>query len=312
MMTEIVHKLDEQTMTVFARKGQQGGPEIKQTGNANGVKVRRIMQITRDLSLKPFNQLRVLDLACGEGVYSIEAGLRGADVTAVDARSTRMDDGRAAAERLGLSNVKFRQQDIRELHAESCGSFDAIFFLGILYHLDAPDIFPMMRLLYAMCAHMLIIDTHITDIPDTKYEHNGESYDGKYIWEHDENDPQAVRNSRLLASLDNPQSFYLSRQSLFRVLTSVGFTSVFQCHGPFEPGKSNDRITIVAIKSEPVKVSSYPWVNDKTDEEIEVFLNAKPNSEPHRQAPERKQNTLARLINRGLRRIGLEIKRVQS
>ena len=34
------------------------------------------MQLIRDVSQRPFEQLRILDFACGEGVYSIEAALR--------------------------------------------------------------------------------------------------------------------------------------------------------------------------------------------------------------------------------------------
>ncbi len=312
-MTEVVHVLDDRALAVFAEKGKQGGAQIQQSGNANGVKVRRIMQITRDLSRKPFDRLRILDLACGEGVYAIEAGLRGAEVTAVDARSARMDDGKAIAERAGLRNVTFLQQDIRTLRADTSGRFDAIYFLGILYHLDAPDIFPMMQLLHAMCNHLLIIDTHITDSPDATYEHNGMTYHGRYIWEHDPKDPQLIRDARLLASIDNPQSFYLSRESLVKLLKTVGFSSVFQCHGPAEPGKSADRVTIVAVRSEEVRISTYPWINGKTELEIEAFLNVKSDapSKTSVQPSHVHRATFASLVNRALRPLGLEVRRTR-
>jgi hypothetical protein len=58
MATETVHPLDPETLDLFAAKGTQGGPGIPQVGNANGVKVRRVMQIVSDLTKMPFEQLR--------------------------------------------------------------------------------------------------------------------------------------------------------------------------------------------------------------------------------------------------------------
>ena len=71
------------------------------------------MQLTRDLAARPFPALRILDLGCGDGVYAIEAGLRGAEVLAVDARRQRMDLGAACAARHGLGTVRFVQDDVR-------------------------------------------------------------------------------------------------------------------------------------------------------------------------------------------------------
>src|SRR5687768_12423016 len=90
---EIVRQLDDDSLRIFAEKGREGGAAIPQTGNANAVKVRRVMQVCRDLASRPLDQLRILDVACGEGVYSIEAGLRGAQVLGVDARTERMSHG---------------------------------------------------------------------------------------------------------------------------------------------------------------------------------------------------------------------------
>ena len=77
-------------------------------------------KLIRDFSKKPFSQLKILDLACGEGVYSIEAALRG-EVKALDARIERMREGAKAAERLGLKNLCFEQADIRNVNTSSHG-----------------------------------------------------------------------------------------------------------------------------------------------------------------------------------------------
>jgi hypothetical protein len=67
MEDEFVRELDADALALFARKGWEAGAGAPQTGEANGVKVRRIMQLTRDLARRPFDTLRILDLGCGEG-----------------------------------------------------------------------------------------------------------------------------------------------------------------------------------------------------------------------------------------------------
>jgi len=54
MPSERVYPLDPETLELFALKGTQGGCGTVQIGNANGVKVRRVMQITSDFAKIPF------------------------------------------------------------------------------------------------------------------------------------------------------------------------------------------------------------------------------------------------------------------
>src|SRR6516165_6152447 len=148
MSLERVYPLDADTLELFRLKGTQCGCGTVQIGNANGVKVRRVMQITSDLARAPFSQLKIIDFGCGEGVYAIEAALRGAEVVALDARTERMKEGARAAERLGLTNVRFEQTDVRDVNVGSHGMFDVVFFLGILYHLDYHDVFSVLNSIY--------------------------------------------------------------------------------------------------------------------------------------------------------------------
>ena len=60
MSAERVFPLDRETLELFAMKGIQEASAIPQMGNATGVKVRRVMQLVRDFSKKPFDQLREL------------------------------------------------------------------------------------------------------------------------------------------------------------------------------------------------------------------------------------------------------------
>ena len=251
MATGAIHPLDPEALKLFAAKGTQGGIGPPQVGNANGVKVRRVMQITSDLTKVPFEELRIVDLACGEGVYSIEAAVRGADVLAVDARSERMDEGARTAVRLGLSNLKFEQNDIRNIDVRSHGQFDIVFFLGILYHLDAEDIFPVLRNIYDMCEQFVVIDTHIALQNMDEVEYNGHVYHGKKWREHSDIDPEEIRKSRLLSSVDNTWSFWFTLESLIRLLNDTGFSSVYVCGAPLEPLKPHNRIDLFPVSRTP-------------------------------------------------------------
>jgi SAM-dependent methyltransferase len=268
MPSEKVYSLNQQAIELFASKGAC----TPQVANENGVKVRRVIQLIRDFSKKPMDQLRILDLACGEGVYAIEAALRGAEVIAVDARTERMDEGRKVAEHVGLKNLRFEQADIRNVNLRSHGSVDIVLFLGILYHLDQRDILTVLKNIYEMCTQFLIIDTQIALEGKIKIEHQGRRYEGIHYREHADSDPEEVRKGRLLSSLDNPLSFWFTKESLFRLLNDVGFTSVCECSVPLEAHKSPNRITLIASKGEKVKISSYPWVNEKSEDELAQFL----------------------------------------
>jgi SAM-dependent methyltransferase len=232
------------------------------------------MQMVHDLAGVPLEDLRVLDVACGEGVYAIETALSGAKVLALDARTERMEKGAAAATRLKLSNLRFEQCDVRKVNLASHGEFDVIYFLGILYHLDVPDVFGVLESIYGMCRDFLIVDTHIALTPSEQVTYKGRSYSGYKAREHDDNDSESARRSRLLASLDNTFSFMFTRESLVRLLKDIGFSSVFECHVPLEPFKPDDRVTLLAIRKNPIEISAYPWINKKTEDEVETIVAA--------------------------------------
>jgi len=212
-------------------------------------KIKRVMQITKDLLKTPLAETRILDFGCGHGWYSIQAALLGAEVLGMDGRTVRMKGAITDTEKLGLK-LAFEQVDIRQVSVLTHGRADVIFFLGILYHLDAPEVFRVLGNVHAMCRQFVIIDTHTALSGGATVEYLGEVYQGESVVEHSEEDSQAVRLSRQKASLDNAFSFYFTRESLFRLLGNTGFTSVYQCQVPHELQKPVDRITLVAMKGE--------------------------------------------------------------
>src|SRR5436190_9533557 len=54
------------------------------------IKLRRVIQIISDVVGKAFESLRVLDLACLEGLYAVELARRGATVTAIEGREANL------------------------------------------------------------------------------------------------------------------------------------------------------------------------------------------------------------------------------
>lgn len=79
-----------------------------------------------------------LDIGCNAGFYSFELAKRGARVLAIDHDRHYLEQARWAAGRLGLADrIDFRLMDVYEL-AGLDGTFDIVFFMGVLYHLRYP------------------------------------------------------------------------------------------------------------------------------------------------------------------------------
>lgn len=266
-MSDLVPRLDAEALELFARKGLEAGPGAPQVGEGNAVKVRRVLQLTADLG-GSLPELRILDLGCGEGVYAIEAGLHGAQVVAVDARDERMRHGIACAERHGLDNVVFRREDVRSVAPETHGEFDVVYCLGLLYHLEAADALELLATVRSLCRRLFVVDTLIALEPEDEVE----GYAGRRVREHEDGDPPEVRLSRVLRSVDNTFAFRFTRDSLVRAVRAAGFSSVLECHVPYEPGKAEDRITLAALAGEPVAVATYPWLDELSEPEIEQRL----------------------------------------
>jgi tRNA (mo5U34)-methyltransferase len=87
---------------------------------------------------RDFAGLRVLDLGCRDGFFSFEAERRGAaTVIGVDYAEAACTGFPIAAEILG-SAVEFRRLNLYDIDPEKLGTFDVVFFLGLLYHLRDP------------------------------------------------------------------------------------------------------------------------------------------------------------------------------
>lgn len=226
-------------------------------GRGDHHRLRRCLQLAADLTGRPLDALRVLDLGALEGQYAIEFALHGAEAVAIEGRNANIEKARLARDFLGLDKVELREEDVRSLSRERHGTFDVVLCLGLLYHLDAEHVFPFLSQLAEVCRGILIIDTHIALRGTTRQIHDGHEYRGLRFVEHDPRASREQRGRSLWASLDNAESFWPTRPSLLRGLMRAGFTSVMTAEVPVIKA-SRDRITLVAIKGERVTLRSPP------------------------------------------------------
>src|SRR5688572_24434633 len=106
------------------------------------------------------NGLRVLDLGARDGAFSFELERRGAAVIAIDYMPTEKTGFPIAAELL-QSKVEYRHANVFDLTPEEYGTFDLIFFLGLLYHL--PDPMRALRIVRSLCRGEMFLETHVID-----------------------------------------------------------------------------------------------------------------------------------------------------
>src|SRR6266700_3860465 len=222
------------------------------------IKLRRIVQCVLDHTGGTLDGLRVLDLGCGEGIYSIEFARQGASCVAIEGRKPNAEKVRFVKRALSLDNMEVLQEDVRNLSAAKHGHFDVVLCLGILYHLTASEVVDFVANLYDVCRKICIVDTRVELRPKTSYVFDGATFWGKWGEEHWPGYSKKVKLARLGASLDNEYNFWVSRPSIYNLLSHVGFTSVYECNIPAEPTKPADRFTFVAVKGQPCQLLSAP------------------------------------------------------
>jgi SAM-dependent methyltransferase len=198
-------------------RGNEGSPHTR---------LKRVLQIARDLAGKPLHSCRVLDLGCLEGQFAIEFARTGAEVIGVEAREANIQKARFARQVLQLDNLKLIQDDVRNLSRQKYGMFDVILCSGILYHLGVPDVFGFVERMHETSKRLLIVDTH-TSLRQTNraVTHKGNDYYG-YDWrEYPDDDIEVAKRERLWASWENPVSFIFTRPSLVNLFSHTNRVS---------------------------------------------------------------------------------------
>jgi tRNA (mo5U34)-methyltransferase len=124
-----------------------------------------------DLALPDLAGKSVLDIGSWDGFFAFEAERRGASrVLATDSFSWSganwgsKDGFELAREALG-SGVEDAYVDVMDLFPDRLGTFDVVFFLGVLYHMRHPLL--ALERAAAMTDERLILETHV-DMPFTR------------------------------------------------------------------------------------------------------------------------------------------------
>src|SRR6516165_2279703 len=235
-------------------------------------RVRRSLQVAADMVLAPLDKIRVLDIACLEGMFAVEFALHGATVVGIEGRDVNLAKAGFTKNVLSLENLELIHDDVRNLNRKRFGGYYVVLVYGILYHLDAPDVMEFAQNIYESRDRVVIIDTNFSLEPNASYTWQGNVYWGTYWEEHRPGSTDKEQLDALWASIVNQRSFVLTRASLCNLLRHVGFTSVFEClnhygyHNPNWPMAAKDdghvvhkdRATFVAIKGRDQRVMSSP------------------------------------------------------
>jgi tRNA (mo5U34)-methyltransferase len=113
--------------------------------------------------------LRVLDLGCNAGFWSLQAIEAGADfVCGVDGREMHVEQARLVFEAKGIDRSRYRFE-VANIFAHDFGEqFDVVLCLGLMYHISKPvELFEIMD---RVAAEMVVIDTSVSFAPSSFFE----------------------------------------------------------------------------------------------------------------------------------------------
>jgi SAM-dependent methyltransferase len=181
------------------------------------------------------SSVRIADLGCLEGGYSVEFARAGFEVAGIEVRQSNYARCQYVRERIDLPNLSFVHDNVWNLLQH--GSFDAIFCCGILYHLDRPRAF--LSLMNQACRHVAIVNTHFSiEGPGDAYSQSDvtshEGLRGRWYPEIDSTD-LAVREAASWASWENPRSFWPLRNDLIAAAKTAGFSQIIEHPGESQP-----------------------------------------------------------------------------
>ena len=223
---------------------------IGEAPTGDGLRLRRFLAASEALLGPVGRQTRVLDLACGEGLYALEYARRGAQVVAVEVRTANFARACLAKWALALPNLDVIQDDVRHVSSATYGRFDIVICSGILYHLDTPDVFAFVETIADMTTRVAVFDTRIALHGVTRRRWRDHDYEGTVYREHAATASAQERDAAIWSSHLNHESFWLTLDALLRLLECCGFTTVMQLHRPAPLTEKIDRVTLLALRGE--------------------------------------------------------------
>ena len=193
---------------------------------------------------------KILDLGCLEGGIAIHLAKKGYNVTGLDIRESNIRKAEFASQCLQLTKkCKWITGDVNDTQIwDSMEEFDIVICSGLLYHIEAQNIIPLMKRMKKACKQngLAIIDTNIAAEGVDIIEAGGLSMFGHYWKEHDENDSLEDRLTKTWSSLHNTQAFWLTERSLVNCLVHSGFRFVSKPLFPYHEWSHQTRDVWVA------------------------------------------------------------------
>ena len=201
---------------------------------------------------KKISGLKILDLGCLEGSISINLCRLGASCTGIDVRDAHLRKAEFAARALGLhKRCSWIKGDITDHQLwASLSKYDVIICSGILYHMEAKAIVPLMKnMLKKLNPNgLLIVDTNISSnaLESVKIS------DKLTIWgrswlEHSDSASEEERLSASWSSYKNNVAFWMTERSLTNALAYSGFSGVFRALMPFHEWGHQTRDIWIAV-----------------------------------------------------------------
>jgi len=106
--------------------------------------------------------LRVLEIAPWNGFFSFECVRRGAtEVVSLGPDDPELTGYNKTRDVLEIDNCKYIQASVYDLDPEVHGTFDIVFFLGVIYHLRHPLL--ALDRIYDVTKHRLFVDSPVID-----------------------------------------------------------------------------------------------------------------------------------------------------
>jgi SAM-dependent methyltransferase len=231
---------------------------IGENADASSDRVRRRVQTVLDLAASQEKSLRLLDLGCGEGGLALELGKQGFEVVGIEGRAAVAEKAEFAREALGLRRVSIVNRDVRRLSVEEYGYFDVVLALSILDRLDAPAVFDVVKRIGSLCTGFALVEAELAARSRATRTFDGLVFRGAPRREHAASASRAERLAAPDRSLDNEQSFLLTRPSMLALLARAGFTSILET---LDPGAVAGAPCFAAFKGRRAALHTVPRVN---------------------------------------------------
>jgi len=215
-----------------------GRAPLEQTGHCQAILRSMALAFPGDRSA-----VRVADLGCLEGGYTVAIARAGYQVTGIEARAGNLERCYYVANRTRLAGMRFVEDDVRNLEAH--GSFDCVLCAGLLYHLESPTSFICM--LGRVTKRLLLLQTHYSvDLIDEHEGSLGHWYD----------EPAADQWAASWAAFRNYRSFWMSKKHILQTMRQAGFGCVYEQYDFLENIvtdkyiEENNRSLFIGVKCE--------------------------------------------------------------